>query len=132
MDPLEPPDLDALARAIRASWGPDTCDPCDLENWSTGPPSKGMCIVTSLVLQDYLGGELLEAKVFVGDEQPGYHTWLILDGVEIDLTRDQFTPEEVVGEAYLVPRITGPDMRLAEQYETLRARVAAALAEDPS
>ena len=32
-------------------------------DWSSRRPSKGKCTVTTLVVQDYLGGELLRAPV---------------------------------------------------------------------
>jgi hypothetical protein len=80
--------------------------------------------VTALVVQDFLGGELLEGKVFVGEVQEGFHTWNKLPGgVELDLTREQFLPTEVVTPGVVVPRISGPDMRLAEQYAILRSAV---------
>ena len=121
------PTFDDVVGALQRSWGLDTCDPHDHEYWHEGNPSRGMCIVSALIVQDYFGGELLEAMVHVEGTQQGYHTWNRLDGVEVDVTRAQFAPDEIVGEPYVVPRITGPDMRMAQQYEILRQRVEAEL-----
>ena len=55
--------LRALEDAIRHSWARDTCDPTDVEVWSTTNPARGQCPVTALVVHDLLGGQLLEAEV---------------------------------------------------------------------
>jgi hypothetical protein len=55
--------------------------------------------VTSLVVQDIFGGELLAAGVFRDGERVESHMWNRLPGgIELDLTRDQFTNGEVIGE----------------------------------
>lgn len=122
------PTFDEVRAALEQSWSPETCDPFDLENWHEGNRSRGMCIVSSLVLQDYFGGELLEALVHVDGAHYGYHTWNRINGEEVDVTREQFKPDEILGEPYVVPRIEGEDMRMKVQYELLRDRVAAVLA----
>lgn len=109
---------------VRASWGADTCDPVDLP-WSPANPSRGQCGVTALVLHDLLGGELLVAEVtYAGGGRQGFHTWNRLPGgTEVDLTREQFAPHELVGEPRVLERPAGPPGRCREQYELLRARV---------
>ena len=83
--------------AIRASWGRDTADRDD--GWTPENPSRGQCDVTSLVVQDIFGGELLAAGVFRDGERVESHMWNRLPGgAEVDLTRDQFTNGEVLGE----------------------------------
>lgn len=73
-----------LAEAIREAWSSETSID---ERWNGERPSLGQCAVTALVVQDYLGGELLRAEV-----EGVSHYWNRLpDGTEIDLTRDQFT-----------------------------------------
>jgi hypothetical protein len=73
-----------LAEAIREAWSAETSVD---ERWHGERPSLGQCAVTALVIQDYLGGDLLRADV--GGVS---HYWNRLPGgAEIDLTRDQFT-----------------------------------------
>jgi len=111
-----------------AAWGVDTCDPAEAPTWQPDNPSRGQCGVTSLVLQDLLGGELILAEVFVGDEKVGYHYWLRLpDDTEVDLTADQFRPEERVVGGEVRHRPPDAPRRAREQYELLRSRVFAAL-----
>ncbi|GFH36789.1 hypothetical protein SCWH03_30220 [Streptomyces pacificus] len=51
-----------------------------------------------------------------------YHWWNRLgQGIEIDLTREQFGPEEIVTEGVVIPRPPVTELRrLREEYELLR------------
>jgi hypothetical protein len=122
-----PADLEA---AIRASWSEASCDPVDLP-WTTGNPSCGQCGVTSLVVQDHVGGDLLMATVRHADgRRQGVHYWNRLpDGTEVDLTREQFRGGEVIQDDAVVQRRPDElsDARAYRQYVVLRDRVAAAL-----
>lgn len=118
--------LTEIETAISACWGPETCDPVDLADWSSANPARGQCAVTALVVQDLLGGELLMAEVRHADgSRQGVHYWNRLHGgLELDLTRSQFLSGEVVGGPRAVerPADTG-DGRLAEQYRAMSVRV---------
>jgi hypothetical protein len=95
--------LHDLEAAVRQSWCAETCDPIDVPNWSSDNPSRGQCAVTALVVRDLLGGELLEAEVhFQNGDRQGFHYWNRLPGLEVDLTGDQFTIEEIVQEPRVV------------------------------
>jgi hypothetical protein len=122
--------LNALEAAVRASWGPDVCDdPADLPRWSPANPARGQCGPTALVVNDLLGGDLCVAEVRLGDgSQRGYHWWNRLAGVDIDLTLEQFGPDERVQEPRVLPRPAGPLRRGEAEYLLLRSRVLARLA----
>ena len=122
------PGLEAVAAAMRRSWSVETCDTVDVDDWHQGNPSRGQCGVSSLILHEILGGELLLAEVlYVNGERQGYHYWNRLpDGMEVDLTRDQFASHELVQTPATVQR------SLAEQYERLRSAVFADLGLDDS
>ena len=95
--------LSEIEAAIRASWALDTAD--ETNDWSPGHPSCGHCDVTSLVVHDIFGGELLAAEVTRGGRQVEMHMWNRLPGgLELDLTRDQFKNGEVIGEPSVLPR----------------------------
>jgi hypothetical protein len=114
---------------IRSSWGADTCPP-DARNpvWDPANPARGQCGVTALVVQDLLGGDLVRGDVHVADERVDTHWWNLLPGgVEVDLTRDQFGPEEILTVGVALARPTAPMKRGREEYETLRRRVFEAL-----
>lgn len=76
---------------IRQAWSAETsADPA----WSNENPALGQCAVTAILLQDILGGELLRGMACGGS-----HYWnRLADGVEVDVTREQFPAgTEVVG-----------------------------------
>lgn len=118
-----------LEAAVRAAWALDTCDPVDADDWSFANPSRGQCGSTALVIHDLLGGELLIAEVLRGDgSRQGVHYWNLLpDGTALDLTRGQFTDDEVIQQPRVLRRPDGQPKRCAEQYQTMRRRVFDAL-----
>ncbi|MER7489916.1 hypothetical protein ABTY20_29310 [Streptomyces sp. NPDC126497] len=120
--------LTDIERAVRSSWDADTCTPEYRARWTPDNPARDQCGVTAMVLNDLLGGELLRGEVLVDGVRTDYHWWNRLGmGVEMDLTREQFGPEEIVTEGVVVPR--PPKLvRLREEYELLRARVLEKLA----
>ncbi|WP_018220937.1 YunG family protein [Salinispora pacifica] len=119
---FDPALLTDIDRAFRASWSAETCDPVDLP-WAATNPARGQCGVTALVLHELIGGELLCAVVLRRDgSQQGMHLWNRLPGgVEVDLTREQFTVDEIVQEPAVLP--LGPLRRCVQQYALLRHRV---------
>ena len=123
----EPHDLDSIAAAFAGAYSLDTCSPDDVGDWSTENAARGHCAVASLVVHDLLGGQLLRGDVHEHGEQIGYHWWNRLAGVDIDLTREQFRPTEIIGEPVAVDRPPGEAGNYADQYEVFRARVAASL-----
>ncbi len=119
-----------LETAIRAAWSDETCDVADLVDRSPDNPARGQCGNTSLLIQDLLGGELLEAHVlYPNGSHQGFHYWNRLPGgVDIDLTAEQFIEGEVVQPPVVVARaVPGPPLRSPERYELLRSRVLEAL-----
>ena len=121
--------LDALRSAIAASWARDTSD--DPDNWSSEVPCFGQCAVTSLVVRDYIGGEVRIARVISNGEPVDMHCWLELpDGETIDWKTEQFDFEYELGEPLdLTPIVddTGID-----RHRLLARRVARVLADSIS
>ncbi len=115
--------------AIRSAWSLETCDQVDVADWSPANPSRGQCGVTALTLHELLGGDLLEAEVLFPDgSRQGFHYWNRLPGgIDVDLTAEQFSPDEAIQEPKVVERPPGPPLRGAEQYEIFRTRVRSAL-----
>ena len=119
--------LAAIEQAIRQSWTLDTSD--DPDEWSPANPSRGQCDITALLVNDFVGGELLAAGVFVDGQRVESHMWNRLpNGLELDLTRDQFKDGQVIGEptARRRPSEFATDHPRYHRYETylvLAARV---------
>ena len=60
------------------------------KDWAPKEPSYGQCAVTAVVIQDFMGGEILRCPCNSGST----HYWNRLpDGREVDLTEPQFTGE---------------------------------------
>ena len=129
--------LAQLELAVRDSWSLDTADP---ENdWTPENPSCGQCDITSLVVHDLLGGELLGADVYLDGDRVEGHMWNRLPtGIDVDLTREQFTRGQVVGEPVARKRTAAigdpshPRYHRYEQYLVLSARVRDRLGLEPS
>ncbi|MEW1615111.1 MULTISPECIES: hypothetical protein [unclassified Streptomyces] len=118
--------LTDIERALRDSWSAETCTPEYRDRWSPDNPARDQCGVTAMVLNDLLGGELIRGEVRVDGRRIDYHWWNRLrTGVEIDLTREQFGPEEIVSGGIAIPRPPIEEWRrLREEYVLLRDRVA--------
>lgn len=114
-----------IERAVRSSWSAETCTPEFRSRWTEDNPARDQCGVTAMVLNDLLGGELIRGEVHVDGERVDFHWWNRLGmGVEIDLTREQFRPEEIVTGGIVIPRPPVAEWRrLREEYELLRDRV---------
>jgi GNAT superfamily N-acetyltransferase len=89
--------LAGLEAAIRGSWSRETS--ADPDEWSPENPARGQCDVTAMLVRSYLGGEILVANVLHEGRRVERHAWNRLpSGVTIDLTRDQFKRDELLGE----------------------------------
>lgn len=76
-------DLLTFARQLRAAYCRETSE---LEHlWCPANPSIGQCHVSAICLQWRLGGHIIE-----GDYDGVGHFWNLIDGIHIDITRDQF------------------------------------------
>jgi len=118
--------------AIVASWSRETCYARDdyVERGRVGDRSRGQCGTTALVLNDFLGGDLIVADVFVDGQKDGVHYWNRLpDGRAVDLTVNQFQANEILGASSQLRRPPGPPNKGFAQYSLLRDRVARVLRE---
>lgn len=123
--------LSQLETALQRSWGRDTA--YDANDWSTENPARGQCVVTALVVQDYLDGELLRDAVTAPHVEKHYYNRLP-DGSVIDLTSSQYQSD---AKRVLSPPSAGthPSVRekllsdpsTARRYSLLRERVKATL-----
>ena len=72
-----------LYRAISGIWSGDTSSPTNA--WSPSNIAKNHCSITSLIVQDYFGGEILCTRT-----SGGTHFYNVVDGKKWDLTVSQF------------------------------------------
>jgi hypothetical protein len=81
--------------------------------------------VTALLVQDWLGGDLLRAVV-----EGVSHYWNRVEGVEIDLTREQFDRFQPVDIQLRSRDYVLSSPQTARRYKLLKSRVEAVLREE--
>jgi hypothetical protein len=121
--------LSEIEAAVRSSWGLDTFfASADYMARGSGQPSRGQCGTTALVIQNLLGGDLMVADVEYEGRVEGVHYWNVTPGgVELDLTRDQFTPAESLINQRRVTTGRNSSTAGEQPFQLLRERVTAAL-----
>jgi len=111
-----------LESALRVAFDIDTCYPDERKDWSPENPAYGQCAVTALVVQDYLGGDIIY-------DQKNIHFWNRVEKIDIDLSRNQFSENVVLCETRIRSRqelLEGPRAEVAEtlrRYRILEDRV---------
>lgn len=120
--------------ALRVSWAADTA--YDETDWSAENPARGQCVVSALVVQDYLGGDLQRFDVVGREIRETHYTNLLTGGVVLDTTASQYDTSDAVRLTPTVADLKGFDSlrnkRLADdstrrRYELLKQRVQSVL-----
>jgi len=92
---------DELFDAIRSCWTVSTS--AAPGEWFKTNPARGQCDVTSLVLLEHLGGDLLQAGVLLDGVQVEHHYWnRIGPDDEVDLTGEQFIAGQKISKPKLM------------------------------
>lgn len=82
-------ELKRLHESLEKVWSSRTCYPSSARNWTSNNPALGQCAVTSLLVQEMFGGQIVFCAAL-------NHFWNILpDGAEVDFTESQFTDQEL-------------------------------------
>lgn len=122
------PTLQELSDALQASWGADTA--YNSEEWSQENKARGQCIVSSLIAQDYLGGDLIRYEINEDQLHETHYMNQLSDGTVIDTTASQYTSSVTMkrkpidtGEFTSIRDKRLADKSTATRYEILRRRV---------
>lgn len=123
------PTIQELTAALHASWGADTC--FDASEWSTDNPARGQCVVSSLIVQDYIGGELLRYEVGNNGQPETHYCNQLPDGTILDTTGSQYRtpvtlrikPIDLKGHTNVRAKRLADD-ETCQRYELLKQRVA--------
>lgn len=81
--------LTEIVEALEASWNYDTA--FNQDDWTPENPARGHCVVSSLIVQDYLGGELLKSEVTGSGLHETHYFNKIDDGTIVDATSKQYS-----------------------------------------
>lgn len=122
-------EIPVLLQAVRDSWSIETSYCSD--EWSEDNKARGQCLVTCLVLQDFLGGELLKFKISGNRLDEKHFVNQLPGGVLLDATASQYTGKDIIMkpskpnlnnyESVREKRLDDPDT--ARRYKQLRERV---------
>ena len=115
-----------MVAMIKEAWCRETASPGCQDGWSEDNPSWGQCAITALAVQNLVGGDLMRTVV----EGHGSHYYnRLLDGTEIDLTRDQFPegtevpPGKVADRQAVLFSERAQSAQTRERYELLLWRI---------
>lgn len=113
--------IEALRTALEQSWSVDTSA---ASGWTEANRAKGQCAVTACVVQDYLGGEILNTTATLPSGETVSHYFNLVDGGIVDLTRQQFPNATQFSKPE--PRIKGfaSTREFCLSYESTRQRYA--------
>jgi hypothetical protein len=104
--------LNDLIEKLPDAWSTESSN-----SWSAENPAKGQCSVTSLVVQDLFGGDILKTRT-----KGGTHFYNRIDGVRHDLTISQFA-EPIQFDDSPASRDEAFSDTSPQQYAALRARL---------
>ncbi|HDX9588191.1 TPA: hypothetical protein ROX98_001130 [Bacillus pseudomycoides] len=76
-------EMEKMREVLFQSWSKETSS-----KWTLDNPAKGQCGVTSLVVHDFFGGEIMKTKV-----PEGWHFYNRINGKRYDFTASQFLEE---------------------------------------
>ncbi|MDB5185622.1 MAG: hypothetical protein JWL85_145 [Candidatus Saccharibacteria bacterium] len=124
--------LEDLTAALSNSWCAETSASPD--KWSNDNPALGQCATTACVVQDYLGGDILNSVVTLPDGSTDSHYYNMIDSRALDLTKQQFPTNSsfTEGQSKTKGYESTRDYCLSydatrERYETLKGKVEKAL-----
>lgn len=83
------PTLSELTTAFHKAWNAETGFAGG--DWSSDNPARAQCLTSSLVVQDYYGGDLIRFAVRGEGISENHYCNLLEDGTLLDTTRSQYT-----------------------------------------
>jgi hypothetical protein len=108
---------------LKKAWCRETAHPSYQKDWTENNPAYGQCLVTALVMQDIVGGEIYECKV----KNKRHYFNVLEEGTLWDLTKSQFTKNDNEKIVYtnIRPRTRVSLLKsksVRERYELLKSR----------
>lgn len=91
------------------------------EEWSEQNPSRGQCAVTALLVQEYMGGNIVKCNV-VGDVSSHFYN-MLENGEVVDFTREQFGSNFQFTDEAIVSRASVMHPKTEVRYKTLKEQL---------
>ncbi len=86
---MNAPTLQQLTHALRQAWSAETGYAGE-GVWTKENPARGQCVTSSLVVQDYFGGDIVRYEVSGEGIRENHYFNLLDDGTIIDTTGSQY------------------------------------------
>lgn len=116
--------IELLKRALDASWCKETAHRKDQPYWSEQNKSRGQCAVTSIVVNNFFGGNIIEG---FSEKYSIFHYWNIIDSNKIDFTFSQFIGDkddiEFNQTTIITPKELLNDHNVQKRYNVLKEKV---------
>ena len=74
--------LNELDNILKLSWSKETCVSSLKDNWNKDNSSLGQCAITSLIVNDFLGGKIMRCMTSFGS-----HYYNMINNKIIDLAK---------------------------------------------
>lgn len=110
--------IEKLREILNDCYSKELCYPKIKEYWNQSNKTYGMCAITTLIVNDYFGGDI--GKVYVRDIS---HYFNILNGKIIDLTKEQFDIEPNYNDYVLINRNDMLNEDTKMRYESLKMKM---------
>jgi len=124
--------LEHFVTALRSCWDEKTSFTPD--EWTAKNPARGQCLVSSLAIQDYYGGDLKRYDVKAENFTETHYCNILYGSITVDTTASQYTSpvQLITSDVNLHGYATAREKYLADpqtksQYELLKKRLEQAL-----
>lgn len=118
-------ELEVLKKKLYECYSEELCYKKVRANWRADNKSYGMCAITSLVVNDYFGGDI--CKIHVDDIS---HYFNLIDGKIVDLTGEQFKKKIDYSNYEVKNRDEIMNEDTARRYNLLKERVVSLLLDE--
>jgi hypothetical protein len=89
---MSKPNLQQLTVALHSAWSANT-GYVDASAWNNDNPARGQCVTSSLIVQDFFGGDIVRYAVKARGIDETHYANILEDGTVIDMTRSQYEGE---------------------------------------
>lgn len=91
---MSAPTIQQLVAALHKAWNAETS--FTPHEWSRHNTARGQCLVSSLVVQDYYGGDIRRYNVTGKGIKETHYCNMLVDGTIIDTTASQYKKPVVI------------------------------------
>ena len=110
--------IEILKTSLRECYSKDLCYPKVQDEWNENNKCFGMCVITSLIVNDYFGGDICKIHV-----EGISHYYNLIENEIIDLTSSQFKCEVDYKDYETIERDKILTDNTKERYQMLKKRL---------